>query len=510
MTHRFTSLQARFSRLKAGALQGAALLLGVICLGDGTALALTPELVVRFREPQNTEVQAALSALKMGVAPQTRVSVLNSEEGVVKLSFPSYDALASAQKLLAKADSVLNLTRNFMYQPAVRYGIEEVRRTQNTALSSLLQIPFLQGTVLPAALPGVELPGELVPGRDPLSAKDWVLENIRASYLKREASRDLITAVIDTGVDYNHEDLIHAMWRKDGDPYEVGYDFAQNTPRPFDVVHFDVEGCLKNFECRLGLDQSKFLVNPGHGTHCAGRVAAVANNSLGIRGTGAGAQVMALKFFYDVGHPNAGQGDDAAAIQSIDYAIKNGAKVISASWGARIPRQLAEKSELKQALVRAQKAGVLVVIAAGNDSVDQDKISDPSYPAAYDLDNLLVVAATNREDRLAEFSSYGAKSVHLAAPGVRILSTTSGNHYSDVVTRFRDADGKEQEVVWEGTSMATPIVAGAAALVWSKYPDEDYRQIRERLLKSVRKVPALAGKVATGGILDVSRALGGK
>lgn len=217
---------------------------------------------------------------------------------------------------------------------------------------------------------------------------------------------------------------------------------------------------------------------------------------------------MALKFFFDSGDAQAGGGDAAAAIQSIDYAIKHGAKVISASWGGTMPREVGEKNELKQALIRAQQAGVLFVVAAGNDGIDQDTDEQPSYPAAYDLDNFIVVAASDAQDQLADFSNYGAKSVHIAAPGVKILSTTADGKYSDTVAKFTDSHGKTKEMDWDGTSMAAPLVAGAVAAVWATHPSEDYHQIRDRVLRSVRKVPGLSDKVASGGVLDVSAALG--
>ena len=363
--------------------------------------------------------------------------------------------------------------------------------------------------------PEVMLPGVEARGVDPLAAQDWALAAIRMPKLSKLAlpKKQLTAAVIDTGVDYNHEDLASAMWRKPGNPREVGYDFAHDSAKPYDLVKFDIEGCLKDAACRAGVGSEKYMVNPGHGTHCAGHVGAVAGNAKGMLGVGGATavKVMALKFFYDAGEEGAGQGDDAAAIRSIDYAVKNGARIISASWGGRQPRSMGQASELKAAIRRARDAGVLFIVAAGNDAVNQDTVADPSFPAAYtDLDNMIVVAASDAKDKLASFSNFGARSVHLAAPGVKILSTISGGSYSDAVARYQGADGQEHVIDWDGTSMATPIVAGAAALLWSQKPTESYLQIRNRLLKNVRKVAGLAGKVATAGVLDISAALAAK
>jgi subtilisin family serine protease len=435
--------------------------------------------------------------------------LINSEEGIVRLSFKSAEEAQAALKSLRASDSVLHVAPNLLYRPALSMSFAAALEA-DTEDTFDYSAPLNWLTNIAAqGLPPVELPsGAMRPGKDPLVERDWAIKNINLKLDRRDLKASgMIVAVIDTGVDYNHEDLAQAMWRKPGNPREIGYDFAHNNATPYDVVNFDMEGCLRDSSCSLGIDTGKYLSNPGHGTHCAGHVGAMANNSLGIAGVGLGAKVMGLKFFYDKGEENAGRGDDAAAIKSIDYAIKNGAKVISASWGGRVKRSEAEESELKEALIRAQKAGVLVVIAAGNDGIDQDGVEDPNYPAAYELDNTIVVAATDKNDALADFSNYGAQSVHIGAPGVKILSTVAGNQYRDVITKFKDRNGKSREVLWNGTSMATPIVAGAAALIWSQHPNLSYREVRDLILNNARPVRALQGMVKTGGILDVEAAL---
>lgn len=432
----------------------------------------------------------------------SKVDVINSDEGLLSLRFETAAAAAQAKARLELSGEVVSLSRNHLYRPALKISLREESAQER----------FVRQLTDPSVeLPEVQLPpAQVTEGADPLVAQDWAMTRIGlpASQDEASAAQPVIAAVIDTGVDYNHEDLVGAMWRHPSNEREVGYDFAHQNARPYDLVHFDIDGCLKDLACQFGFNQERFLVNPGHGTHCAGHVGAVANNSLGIAGVGTRTtQIMGLKFFFDYGEENAGAGDDAAAIKSIDYAVQNGAKVISASWGGNSSRQDAEKSELKQALIRAQKAGVLVVVAAGNDGLDQETEEEPSFPAAYDLDNLIVVAATDPQDRLADFSNYGHKSVHIAAPGVKILSTVVGSRYSDMVASYKDDHGKTHRIDWDGTSMATPIVAGAVARVWAKFPNADYREIRERILSSARRVPALEGKVVTGGVLDVSAAL---
>ncbi len=300
----------------------------------------------------------------------------------------------------------------------------------------------------PAADPNL---GELY-GVQKIGAPDAWGSDIRGS-------QEIVVAVIDTGVDYNHEDLNFNMWRnpnpQKGDI--VGWDFVHNDPVPFD-------------------DHS-------HGTHCAGTVGAVGGNGKAISGVAQKVSIMALKFL-----DSNGSGDLASAIKAIDYAVDNGAKILSNSWGAQAP--LESNRALLDAILRAEKKGVLFVAAAGNDSSNND--TDPGIPASFETPNMLSVAATDSNDKLASFSNFGKRTVHLGAPGVNIYSTVPGNNYKR----------------YSGTSMACPHVAGAAALVWSTNPSMNYKEVRERLLKSVDRVQALEGKTATGGRLNVARALG--
>lgn len=491
------------------------------------AIAAETDLIVRYRAPQDEALQADRQTSRLSGHRARKLEILNGSEGVVKLRFADALEAAAARERLEGSDEVLGVQENLTYHPAVRLKFRRVKaeeRAEREAAALLaererelafLTLPMAEfATAVVSGMPEVLLPGAQKKGTDPLATKDWALANIRMPALSKvKAVKTLTAAVIDTGVDYNHEDLIAAMWRKSGNAKEVGYDFAHDNAKPFDLVNFDVDGCLADADCRAGIGSEKFMSNPGHGTHCAGHVGAVANNALGMTGVGGATQVkvMALKFFYDKGEEGAGSGDDAAAIKSIDYAVRNGAKIISASWGGRQPRRAGQASELHAAIKRARDAGVLFIVAAGNDTVNQDRDAEPSFPAAYtDLDNMIVVAASDSKDKLASFSNYGAKSVHLAAPGVKILSTTSGGGYSDVVARYKGSDGAMHEMDWDGTSMATPIVAGAAALVWSVKSTENYLQIKNRLLKNVRKVSALSGKVATGGVLDITAALAAK
>lgn len=211
-------------------------------------------------------------------------------------------------------------------------------------------------------------------------------------------SNDVIIAVIDTGVAYDHPELAGNIWQNtvevtneeddDGNGYidDIrGWDFVDNDNDPMDYN--------------------------GHGTHVAGTFAAISNNNRGIAGVMWCAQIMPLRFLDTVG-----EGTTADAILAIDYAIDNGAKILNNSWGGGGYSQA-----LKEAIERAKAAGALFIAAAGNEEKNNDMV--PNYPSSYDVDNIIAVAATDQNDNLAYFSNYGATSVHVAAPGTNIYST---------------------------------------------------------------------------------------
>ena len=281
----------------------------------------------------------------------------------------------------------------------------------------------------------------------------------------------VIVAVVDTGVDYNHPDLAANMWTNPSDPPN-GVDDDGNGF--VDDVH--------------GADFINGDSNPdddaGHGTHVAGIIGAKGDNGLGVTGVNWDTKIMALKFL-DAN----GAGNTADAANAIDYAVNHGARVINASWGGP-----AFSQALFEAVKRAGDKGVLFVAAAGNDGQNADV--SPDYPAAFDLPNVISVAASDRNDKLPDFSNYGPHSVDLAAPGDDIYST---------VPPLSDPSGYE---AFSGTSMATPFVSGAAALYLSRAPQSTPDQVKAALLQNVDQSPAFAGKVVSGGRLDIAKALG--
>ncbi|NOY81957.1 MAG: S8 family serine peptidase, partial [Kiritimatiellaeota bacterium] len=282
-------------------------------------------------------------------------------------------------------------------------------------------------------------------------------------------SDQVIVAVIDTGVDYTHPDLAANMWTNpgeipgngiddDGNGYVddvYGYDFANDDGDPMDD-HF-------------------------HGTHVAGTIGGVGNNGIGVAGVNWRVKIMAVKFL-----SASGGGTTAGAIAAIDYSVRMGAKISNNSWGG-----FGFSQALYDAIARAKAAGQLFVAAAGNYGMNNDDPFWGFYPASFDLENIVAVAASDQNDRLASFSHYGATSVDLAAPGVNIYSTLPNGQYGYL----------------DGTSMASPHVAGAAALVWGERPDATWADVKSYLMASVDPKPGLQGLMVTGGRLNAAQAL---
>lgn len=319
---------------------------------------------------------------------------------------------------------------------------------------------------------------------DPQFDQQWALNNLgqdggkkRAdvdalkAWLKTQGSTEVVVAVLDSGVDYTHKDLVSNMWIR-----------PENVPQ-----YTDDE--LGTFNDLHGFDANTDAADPmddnGHGTHCAGIIGAEGNNNEGIAGINWNVQIMPLKFM-----GRGGFGTTANAIEAINYAIDRKQKgvnvrVINASWGST-----SKSKALEDAIRAAGEQGILFVAAAGNATTDNDK--RPHYPSNYNLPNVISVAATDKNDNLASFSNFGAKTVHIAAPGKDIHSTWLGNSYREA----------------SGTSMASPYVAGVAALILASEPNLSIEKLRERLLASVDKIDSLAGKVENGGRLNAAKALG--
>ncbi len=283
---------------------------------------------------------------------------------------------------------------------------------------------------------------------------------------KNQAQNGPLIAIIDTGINYNHEALKGNIWTNPGETAGDGIDNDNNG------VIDDVHGY--NAAAKTGDP----LDDQDHGSHCAGTIGANGDNPKGLHGVMSNANLMGVKFLTATGG-----GTLAGAIDSVLYATKMGARITSNSWGG---------GGFNQALYDAFKASpAMHIIAAGNERNNND--ARPAYPATFDLPNVISVAATDHKDNLASFSNYGAKTVDLSAPGVNVLSSTSGS--------------SSEYKSFSGTSMATPHVSGVAGLIVSEFPEISNEELKARLLETVDKKPQLDGKVLTGGRVNAHAAL---
>ncbi|MCI0541155.1 MAG: S8 family serine peptidase, partial [Verrucomicrobiales bacterium] len=282
-------------------------------------------------------------------------------------------------------------------------------------------------------------------------------------------STNVIVAIIDSGIRYTHNDLDAQMWRNPGEIADNGRDDDGNG------LEDDVFGLNAITNSGDPMDDND------HGTHVAGTIGAAANDGHPHVGVAWNVRLMACKFL-----DAEGSGTTSDAIQCIDYAVAHGARILNNSWGGGPFSQA-----LFDAIARARDQGVLFVAAAGNEANNND--ASPSYPASYQLDNVIAAAAVDRANNLASFSNFGRNTVHLAAPGVSIFSTTSG------------ADNEYKTL--SGTSMAAPHVSGAAALLLAQVPGVGLTELRQRLLESTSPLPLLQNRVRSGGRVNAFNAL---
>lgn len=266
---------------------------------------------------------------------------------------------------------------------------------------------------------------------------------------------NIVVAVLDTGIRRTHEDLATNVWVSPvGGGY--GWNALATNSAPAD--------------------------DEGHGSLVSGVLGAAGNNGKGVVGVAWRVQIMAAKCF-----DASKNGSDSDIIECVEFARTNGARIMNMSFS-----DTAFSVSLSNAVWGAREAGIIVVASSGNEGADVDRV--PRYPACLELDNVISVAATTRNDVLWGFSNYGATNVDLAAPGDAITSTFA---FTD--TQYLGP--------LAGTSLAAPYVSGVCALLLARYPGETHQQIIARVLAAVDPVPALAGKCVTGGRLNLRRAL---
>ncbi len=280
-------------------------------------------------------------------------------------------------------------------------------------------------------------------------------------------SPNIVVAVLDTGVDYNHEDLAANIWANPGEIPGNGIDDDGNGYTD-DIYGWD-----------FAYDDSDPMDVHGHGTACSGIIGGVGNNGIGVSGINWNVSIMCVKVLND-----GGSGTTADIINGIDYATENGAYLTSNSYGC----YFCYNAAMRDAIERANTAGKLFAAAAGNYGVNTDIYGH--YPSSYDNENIISVTATNRNDN--QVYNFGPTTVDMAGYSPEITTTIPGNRYTET---------------FNGTSAACPHVAGVAALTWGYEQGLTHMEVKTRLMDTVRLVPSLTGLCVTGGNVNAFNAL---
>lgn len=307
---------------------------------------------------------------------------------------------------------------------------------------------------------------------DPRFTQQWHHSMIgsTAAWTKRTDAGTTVVAVVDGGLNTTHEDIAANLW--------VNSDEIPNNNKDDDG-----NGYIDDYHGLNAIHSNGRVTDyDGHGTACAGVICAVGNNGKGISGVAWKAKLMTLRFM------NQGSGSLDKAIRCYNYAIDNGAHILSCSF---THRSASDVETLVMDELRDEK--IIVVAAAGNYAANIDHV--PYYPAAYaaDYSNVVAVGATTERDNLSTFSNFGSKTVQIAAPGEKILTLAynSSNGY----------------VSFSGTSAATPVVAGALALIRANSADKTPRSVINQMVTTADVLPQLSNYVKGGRRLNLAAAL---
>ena len=442
------------------------------------------EFIVRLEDRQTLGIEnvTALIESKLGVKSVSSIKKLSMKKMYLIKVSSSLDSEAVAKKL-SEADEIKYAEPNYIYE---KYNLDNFDYVPQDEL-------FSKQWAMLNVKQRLDTKYEMTAGADMKVLKAW---NIIPDSI--EAARDVVVAVIDTGVNDRHEDLKENLWINEGETgawRPQNQDDVDRAPGCWDKscnkLDDDGNGLVDDINgwnwVEFGpgnIGSAEFQDDHGHGSHCAGIIGA-AHNEKGIAGINAKVQLMALKFL-----SKQGQGSLAGAIEAINYAKNMGADVINASWGGPQASQA-----LFETIRSADAAGVLFVAAAGNSALNNDFFD--SFPANYPVKGLVSVAATEFNDRRVYFSNYGKRSVHVSAPGHVINSTTLG---------------KKTYQYMSGTSMAAPQVAGVAAMIIGLYPQRFERNpeaIKKYLMMTSDRSVALNWLVGSGGRVNAYNAAAG-
>lgn len=315
---------------------------------------------------------------------------------------------------------------------------------------------------------------------DPAIKQAWGLKKSDAAraWKVTKGSKDIIVAVVDTGIDVKHEDLKENLWTNKG---ETGLDI-NGKDKATNGIDDDKNGYVDDVYGWNFVSNSNDLTdNHGHGTHIAGIIGAVAGNEKGISGIAPDVSIMVIKY-YDPKVPNTDNLKNT--INSINYAIKMGAQIINYSGGGTDYSQ-----DEYEAVKKAEQKGILFVAAAGNERSNSDQFH--YYPADYKLSNIISVTALDPSKEILPSSNFGIETVDIAAPGQNIISTLPGNSYGFMT----------------GTSQATAFVSGAAVLVKASKPDFKFEDVKKYILSTGDPSTTLAQKTRTSRSLNLFKAL---
>ena len=336
---------------------------------------------------------------------------------------------------------------------------------------------------------------------DPYYSELWGMEKIQASkaWDVSEGDEDMVIAILDTGIDFNHPDLINNIWQNLGEDADEDGSVLEWTgtqwifdPGDVNGIDDDGNGYADDFVGWdfVNNDNTVEDYNCNHGTHVAGTIGATGNNEIGVIGVSPNVKFMAVKVLDYNYESNWCMGATSEITKGLNYAVAMGAKISNNSYGGY--NNYSET--FKEAIHKAEENNHLFIASAGNDGLDND-IYKP-FPASYDLPNIISVASTMQTDELSNdyfVSNFGNNTVDLAAPGSYILSTISNGAYA----------------YGNGTSMAAPHVAGVAALIAASCGVSDYQSIKNKVMESTDKLPNLSGKCVSGGRLNAHNALMG-
>lgn len=293
--------------------------------------------------------------------------------------------------------------------------------------------------------------------------------------------KEVIVAVVDTGVDHNHEDLQDVMWVNEKEI--PGNSIDDDNNGYIDDIH-GINTLVRDSQGRATVNT---LASHWHGTHVAGTIAATQNNGIGIAGVANNVKIMAIRTV-----PDDSDELDSNIVEGFLYAAKMGAKVINCSFGKAVNEG---GMVVRDTINKISKNGVLVIASAGNDSSGplrwHNNDVDAKYPASFDSENLLVIASTTSTGGLSSFSNIGPKTVDVGSPGSNIYSAMNGNRYG----------------MASGTSMAAPNAAGVAAMVMGYYPNLKNLSVKKVLMETVTEVSQFKGKIVSGGRLNLKAAL---